>query len=581
MLSLRQRRIVAFLKNRKDWIKTKELSDFFKVSNKTVLKEIKNLNQLGKTQLFIEYSQNKGFRLAILSDKVKELLIDDNFESEVSGTLKDRPTQFILYLIFNNRFVSMQEISEAFFMSKTAVAKDFDTIKRWINRNKDLELEVSSLGFKINGDERYKRIYISNIITFDRVKQLPLDKTIYSQYSKYISKISSALTSFVINNGYQISDVDFNRICRYIAISIVRSKLGYSLNDDQHKTKLNDVETKIVNLIKDTTNYLLAESEIFEIKKLLEIFNWNESYSYDGEVSHSVDEILVSLEELLDSNRSLADSYQERLTQTVSSLKRKQIYGITTLNLWNNKIVKTNLLAAHFAFQLVSNKLGMAIDKEISSIILLLNMYIEASQLEKLNILIVSKFNREIIDNLDEKMRKNSIWHSINIDYIPKYVFDNDSTLIDNYQILLTTEDEVMFSSPKFSLIEAIPSDSTILTIFLDYKNTIESKLRENRKKIISQVIKREYDESDNDLVLNRLIKLNDNKASYFVIDKNELIIMRITDSLKSEIELCALSKEIVYHGESVNKILFISCNENMSNINEFFRAISEMIQTD
>ena len=69
MLSLRQRRIVAFLKNRKDWIKTKELSDFFKVSNKTVLKEIKNLNQLGKTQLFIEYSQNKGFRLAILSDK--------------------------------------------------------------------------------------------------------------------------------------------------------------------------------------------------------------------------------------------------------------------------------------------------------------------------------------------------------------------------------------------------------------------------------------------------------------------------------------------------------------------------------
>lgn len=581
MLSLRQRRIVAFLKNRKDWIKTKELSDFFKVSNKTVLKEIKSLNQLGKTQLFIEYSQNKGFRLAILSDKVKELLIDDNFESEVSGTLKDRPTQFILYLIFNNRFVSMQEISEAFFMSKTAVAKDFDTIKRWINRNKDLELEVSSLGFKINGDERYKRIYISNIITFDRVKQLPLDKTIYSQYSKYISKISSALTSFVIHNGYQISDVDFNRICRYIAISIVRSKLGYSLSDDQHKTKLNDVETKIVNLIKDTTNYLLAESEIFEIKKLLEIFNWNESYSYDGEVSHSVDEILVSLEELLDSNRPLADSYQERLTQTVSSLKRKQIYGITTLNLWNNKIVKTNLLAAHFAFQLVSNKLGMAIDKEISSIILLLNMYIEASQLEKLNILIVSKFNREIIDNLDEKMRKNSIWHSINIDYIPKYVFDNDSTLIDNYQILLTTEDEVMFSSPKFSLIEAIPSDSTILTIFLDYKNTIESKLRENRKKIISQVIKREYDESDNDLVLNRLIKLNDNKASYFVIDKNELIIMRITDSLKSEIELCALSKEIVYHGESVNKILFISCNENMSNINEFFRAISEMIQTD
>src|SRR5690606_30827094 len=151
----------------------------FKVSIKTILKEIKNLNELGRNQVIVEHSQHKGYRITFLSDEVKEVLVDDKLESEVSATLKDRPTQFILFLIFNDRFVSMQEIAESFYVSKTVVAKEFATIKRWINRNKGLELEISSLGCKINGDERYKRMYISNIITFDRVKQLPLEKSFF------------------------------------------------------------------------------------------------------------------------------------------------------------------------------------------------------------------------------------------------------------------------------------------------------------------------------------------------------------------------------------------------------------------
>lgn len=581
MLTLRQRKLVAFLKNRTDWIKTKEISDFFKVSNKTILKEIKNLNESGSSQLVIEHSQHKGYRIAFLSDEVKEVLVDDKLESEVSNTLKDRPTQFILFLIFNNRFVSMQEIAESFYVSKTVVAKEFDTIKRWINRNKGLELEVSNLGCKINGDERYKRMYISNIITLERMKQLPLEKSFSIQYRAYISKISAAMTRFVIDNAYQISDADFNRICRYIATSIVRSKSGYSLKIHQNKTNQNKRTLDIVQLVKDATNYVLTESELLEINNLLEIFNWNEPYSHVDSISRNVGEVLLNIEHLLNVPQSPTKYEQERLTKSMSSLQKKQHYGITTLNSWNNQVVKTHLLAAHFAFQLVSHKLGMAIDKEISRIILLLNMYIEISQLEELNVLIVSKSNREIIDNLDKKMRKNSIWNTINIEYIPKYIFDNDPTVIRHYQMSLTTEDEVMFSFPTFKLIQAIPSDAAILDIFFDHKNTVELKLKEYRNEIISQVIRRKYDESDNVLVLNKLAEFSDDKASSFVVDNNELIVMKIDVLLNSEIEFCTLKKAINYKGESVNKILFISCNENMPNINEFFRAISEMIQTN
>lgn len=581
MLTLRQRKLVAFLKNRNDWIKTKELSDIFKVSIKTILKEIKNLNELGRNQVIVEHSQHKGYRITFLSDEVKEVLVDDKLESEVSATLKDRPTQFILFLIFNDRFVSMQEIAESFYVSKTVVAKEFDTIKRWINRNKGLELEISSLGCKINGDERYKRMYISNIITFDRVKQLPLEKSFFIQYSSYISKISVAMTRFVMDNGYQISDADFNRICRYIATSIVRSKVGCSLKIDQNETVQNQRNQDIVQLIKDAADYVLTESELLEINNLLEIFNWNASYTHDDSIYRNVGEVFFNIDNLLNATQSPTKYEQERLTQSVSSLQKKQQYGITTLNSWNNQIVKTHLLAAHFAFQLVCHKLGMTIDKEISRIILLLNMYIEESQLEELSILMVSKSNREIIDNLNKRMRKNSIWNAVNIEYIPKYIFDNDPTVIRHYQMLLTTEDDVMFSFPTFKLIQAIPSDSALLDIFFDHKNAVESKLKEHRKEIISQLIKRKYEESDNVLVLNKLAEFSDGKASSFVVDNNELIVMKIDALSNSEIEFCTLKKEINYKGESVNKILFICCNENIPNINEFFKAVSEMIQTD
>lgn len=281
--------------------------------------------------------------LASISDNIKNLLTDDKYEAEIYKTLKDRPAQFILYLMFKDSSVSMQDIADTYFLSKTIVAKEFETIKRWLQRSKGLKLLVTTHGCKILGDERDKRIYISNLITFDLLKQLPLENDFSVVYKLYIESISKLLTKIVIENMLVISDGDFNRICRYIVTSMIRSQTGYIIEEDSSFQKDHIILTSLFNKVKDATGFELSKRECSEIIQLLNVFNRDANNVTDQKTLTCVQETLIEINNLFAVKDLPPKSEIEKLSKSIEILKNKQKQGITTLNSLNNEIVKSNL----------------------------------------------------------------------------------------------------------------------------------------------------------------------------------------------------------------------------------------------
>ena len=58
----------------------------------------------------------------------------------------------------------MQQLADIFYLSKTAVALEIDTVKRWIDRYAELDLEISGTkGIRILASEKRKRIYCATV----------------------------------------------------------------------------------------------------------------------------------------------------------------------------------------------------------------------------------------------------------------------------------------------------------------------------------------------------------------------------------------------------------------------------------
>jgi len=61
-----------------------------------------------------------------------------------------RASSIVIYLMFQKDYVSLQQLADLYFLSKTAVALELKTIERWVERNENIELEIStSKGLKL------------------------------------------------------------------------------------------------------------------------------------------------------------------------------------------------------------------------------------------------------------------------------------------------------------------------------------------------------------------------------------------------------------------------------------------------
>lgn len=569
MFTIRQSKLLAYLMNDKDWVKTRELSAFLEVSNKTVLKEIHLVNEVNPEELHIGYVRNKGFRFNHLSEEMKSHIIKSDFEKENFHTLKDNPTVFILYLLFKGTSISLQHLSDTFYMSKTAVAKEFQIVKRWISRAKGLELEKNRFGFRIIGEEKFKRLYISNIINGESLRELDLVDYSESDYQKYFRLVTKELSVMFIKNHVFLSDLDFNRLCKYVVVSIMRSKENHPLEQvTKAKFTYKIVKEFSIN-ISTETNYSLTDIELQEIEKLIDLFSWESSLYPIEAVNKVVEKQVSTMMKQLNYHSTIDKESIRTISQTLLLLKKKQEEGITTLNLLNDEIIMKHLFSSYHAYQILS-ELNIPIDKELSRIVLLLQLCVE-KQAEKMKILLISKSNKEVIKNIKYQLELCS--NEIEVTYYPKYVIESQSFSFKQYDLLLTTEEEIVVEYPRFKFIEAIPDKTSILSLYLREEKRIGQKLETQKELQFKQIQIAEKDKTDD--FLSKAEHFDVTNSSVFLLKGSEIIIVTIDQYSENEVVEINFAKSVLIKNLQIKKIHYITCNKNNTSMKDFFETVS------
>ncbi|MBS4536653.1 PRD domain-containing protein [Clostridium sp. D2Q-14] len=307
----RQKKIFVYLLNSDVGLSGNELAKIFDVSSRTIRSDIKFLNELLKDhEIRICSSKQQGYFIPQQQRRLGISLIKEIFKSEENITkIPSTPSErlaFILFkLTFARDFITMEDFADMLFVSKTTVYLDIKNIIKFLKNFSNLELEISPIkGLKLKGDERFKRLLISNVLK----REMRNDKLILSNSFHYVftdenldlNKEILFLYETIINvlnkYGYILTDADVILLVKDILVSIKRIQRGFFIEENIEE----DLDLTIANAIKEEIenyfNILLDDKELeyfqqsFNTKRLLNVASKDCVLKEEGE--NIVDEFL-------------------------------------------------------------------------------------------------------------------------------------------------------------------------------------------------------------------------------------------------------------------------------------------------
>ena len=243
----RRKDIFICLLNSDIGLSGKELAKIFNVSSRTIRSDIKFLNELIKEYgISIDSSKQGGY---FISEKQKNIgisLVKEVFNKEEALTkVPNTPSErfaFILFkLTFARDFITMENFADMLFVSKTTIYLDVKGIIEFLDEFSNLSLEISPIrGLKLKGDERSKRLIISNVLKREKKNdKLMLSRSFYYAFTDEnldLNKEMLFLYETIINvlnkYGYILTDADVSLLVKDILVSIKRIQMGFTISEE-------------------------------------------------------------------------------------------------------------------------------------------------------------------------------------------------------------------------------------------------------------------------------------------------------------------------------------------------------------
>ena len=307
----RQKDLFIYLLNSDIGLSGNELAKIFNVSSRTIRSDIKFLNELIKPYgINICSSSKKGYFILKEHRKIGFTIVEEVFTKENSiSKIPNTPSErfaFILYkLIFAENYITMQEFADMLFASKTTIYLDVKNIIKVLDRFSKLKLEISPIkGLKLNGDERSKRLLMSNIFRREKVnKDLMLSKSFYYAFGREDPNLNREmlfLYNTIINvlnkYGYILTDADLSLLVKDILVSIKRIQLGFTIKEKAGEKLDLTIAKALQKEVEAHFNILMNDKELeyfqqsFNSKRLLNVTNDN--YVLKQEAESIVDEFV-------------------------------------------------------------------------------------------------------------------------------------------------------------------------------------------------------------------------------------------------------------------------------------------------
>ncbi|MEI3611588.1 BglG family transcription antiterminator [Pseudogracilibacillus sp. SO30301A] len=213
VLSSRQKELLRTLLNSNKPVTYKQLADFFKLSTRTIQREIKSLTMtLDQLDIKVTRKFGSGLILQGSEENIKRLKAQIKKAKIMSAYTPEERQEGITYdLLLANSPLKQEFFSKKYDVSIATIAFDLDKIRIWLEAGGVMIHREPGIGIYINASEQQRRTLLSRLlhkdITFeDWIELFHEKKTVESMYGKLGSVIRNRLLKFVQTD--KILDVD-------------------------------------------------------------------------------------------------------------------------------------------------------------------------------------------------------------------------------------------------------------------------------------------------------------------------------------------------------------------------------------
>jgi activator of the mannose operon (transcriptional antiterminator) len=238
----RQKAILKILLESTEYLSSRQIAYQLACSEKTVRNDSKVLDQwLSKnSNATLSRKPNIGFRLEISQSERNSLLhtlynqqqLSDDFEE------KDRLSRILELLLIEKESVTIQKLSELFFVNKAIIRKDLEKIEDLLGKyNLSLAMK-KKLGIEVAGSEQNWRLAISKIPTFFEstvTNQMNFWGQIFEKQDINAVQLALENVNQQLSNPY--TDETLHNLAIHILISIKRLKLGHPIQLPESEIK--------------------------------------------------------------------------------------------------------------------------------------------------------------------------------------------------------------------------------------------------------------------------------------------------------------------------------------------------------
>jgi activator of the mannose operon, transcriptional antiterminator len=248
-------------------------------SEKTIRNDLKALDEFLSEKypnIVIERKPSVGVIIRGKETEKQKLLHDLTRLEETNPSQDYRKLQFIKILLTEDKPVTMQQLAERFYISKSAIQNDLEEIEQWLQSFGLVLIRKPNLGIKVEGTEQAWRTALSRLVEllvdhsyyiFD-AKQLKLIEDVLKPYElalieKEIRKMDEWLE-------FPLTDQSVISLTVHIAIAIKRIKTGHRI----------DINANQLQKLQMKPEYRLAEQLAKQIEQWVAVKIPDEEIGY-------------------------------------------------------------------------------------------------------------------------------------------------------------------------------------------------------------------------------------------------------------------------------------------------------------
>ena len=293
ILNEREKILLNILINNKDPLSIKDLIKLSKIKERTLYREIKNLQLSLKKENLELIKEKSKYKIIGDTSKIDISLLDTSIEQGYNHLNK---VNIILCNLLFEEETSIKELSEKFFLSYNTIVSSLANIEKILIDYKISINRKKGAGISLIGDEVNKRILLISILC-NEIKDnefftfLTSNENISTNpFTKFLD-YSFLKTFFSENRDLQIfhlyTDSSIKKILISLNISFVRNFMlneslieNYSTKENEYITELLEASKKYTDFENDNLTKLFLIKILKTCKLIEQVSYFNDKYSY-------------------------------------------------------------------------------------------------------------------------------------------------------------------------------------------------------------------------------------------------------------------------------------------------------------